>query len=355
MNNGEVFVIGLMSGTSLDGVDLVYVKFDKNKYQNFDIIHSETVSYSEKWKSTLQEAINFSSDALKDLNLNYGKLLGEIICDFIDKFQIHNIDFVASHGHTVLHQPQDGITLQVGDGQIIANAIHQKVICDFRTQDVKLGGQGAPLVPIGDELLFSNYSYCLNLGGFSNISFNKEGIRIAYDICPVNIVLNFYANKLGLDYDESGKIASKGKINKELLAALNALSFYKKAPPKSLGLEWVKEIIFPLIDKLETDIPSILRTFVEHVAMQISKVIVGSNSVLITGGGVFNSFLVERMEFYAHIKITLTSSKIIDFKEALIFAFLGVLCSVGKVNCLKSVTGASKNHSAGEIFYPNRK
>lgn len=355
MNNDEIFAIGLMSGTSLDGIDLVYVKFDKNRYQDFNIIHSETVSYAEEWKSTLQRAILFSSKDLKELDLNYGKLLGEELNRFIDKFKIKKIDFIASHGHTVLHQPKKGITFQVGDGQVIADVTSQKVICDFRTQDVKLGGQGAPLVPIGDELLFSDYNYCLNLGGFSNISFRKDGERIAYDICPVNIVLNFYANKLGLDYDESGKIASKGKVNKELLEKLNALSFYDKIPPKSLGLEWVQDKVFPLIDRLEQDVSAILRTFVEHVAIQISKVIVDDNSVLITGGGVFNSFLIERIEFYAHIKITLTSSKIIDFKEALIFAFLGLLRSDGKVNCLKSVTGARKNHSSGEIFYPNRK
>ena len=353
MNNDEVFVIGLMSGTSLDGIDLVYVKFDKNKYQNFEILYSETIAYSEKWKSTLQEAIGFSADDLKTLDFNYGGLLGKVINEFVDKFKIDQIDFIASHGHTVLHQPKNGITLQVGSGQTIANITKQKVICDFRTQDVKLGGQGAPLVPIGDELLFSDYNYCLNLGGFSNISFNNDGVRIAYDICPVNIVLNFYANKLGLDYDESGKIASKGKINKELLDKLNALSFYKKEAPKSLGLEWVQEIIFPLIDELEKDVPSILRTFVEHVAVQISKVIINDNLVLITGGGVFNTFLIERIAFYANIKITLTSTKLINFKEALIFAFLGLLSSQGKVNCLKSVTGASRDHSSGEIFYPN--
>ena len=353
MNNDEVFVIGLMSGTSLDGIDLVYVKFDKNKYQNFEILYSETIAYSEKWKSTLQEAIGFSADDLKTLDFNYGGLLGKVINEFVDKFKIDQIDFIASHGHTVLHQPKNGITLQVGSGQTIANITKQKVICDFRTQDVKLGGQGAPLVPIGDELLFSDYNYCLNLGGFSNISFNKDEVRIAYDICPVNIVLNFYANKLGLDYDESGKIASKGKINKELLDKLNALSFYKKEAPKSLGLEWVQEIIFPLIDELEKDVPSILRTFVEHVAVQISKVIINDNLVLITGGGVFNTFLIERIAFYANIKITLTSKKLINFKEALIFAFLGLLSSQGKVNCLKSVTGASRDHSSGEIFYPN--
>ncbi len=206
-----------MSGTSLDGVDLVYVSFENSNYKNFQILHSETISYSDDWKNKLQKAIHFSDEKLKELNVNYGYLLGGIINDFINKHKIDTIDFIASHGHTILHQPENGITLQVGDGQIIANKTKQKVVCDFRTQDVKLGGQGAPLVPIGDELLFSNYDYCLNLGGFANISFKKGEERIAFDICPVNIVMNLYANKLGLEYDESGAIASKGKLNKNLL------------------------------------------------------------------------------------------------------------------------------------------
>ena len=353
MNNKEVFVVGLMSGTSLDGVDLVYVKFLNDNFRNFDILHSETVSYSKKWKSTLQNSINYSSDDLTALNIEYGSFLGGVINDFIDKFQIENIDFIASHGHTVLHQPHKGITLQIGDGQIIANATKQKVICDFRTQDVALGGQGAPLVPIGDELLFSNYDYCLNLGGFSNISFNDKGVRIAFDICPVNIVLNHYVNKLGLEYDDSGKIASNGQLNKQLLEALNSIDFYSQNPPKSLGLEWVKENIFPLIDHLETNVSSILRTFVEHVAIQISKVIKDSNSVLITGGGAFNSFLINRIEDVSNSKIVLPKTELIDFKEALIFAFLGLLKSGNQVNCLSSVTGAKKDHSSGMVFLPS--
>ena len=348
----EVFIIGLMSGTSLDGIDLVYVKFLKNDYQYFDILHSETVSYSKEWKSTLQNAINFSSDDLALLNTEYGAFLGGVINDFIAENQIQNIDFIASHGHTVLHQPDKGVTLQVGDGQLIANVTKQKVICDFRTQDVKLGGQGAPLVPIGDALLFSDYDYCLNLGGFSNVSFKKEGKRIAFDICPVNIVLNHYANKLGLEYDESGEIASKGKLNQQLLEKLNRLPFYSQNPPKSLGLEWVKENIFPLIDALETDVPSILRTFVEHVASQISKIITKNNSVLITGGGTFNSFLMNRIQHHLERKILLPKKELIDFKEALIFAFLGLLRVDNQVNCLGSVTGAKQDHSSGMIFSP---
>jgi anhydro-N-acetylmuramic acid kinase len=208
------------------------------------------------------------------------------------------------------------------------------------------------LVPIGDELLFSNYEYCLNLGGFSNISFNKDGVRIAFDICPVNIVLNHYVNKLGLEYDDSGKIASKGKLNKQLLEALNSIGFYSQNPPRSLGLEWVKENIFPLIDSLEVDVSSILRTFVEHVAIQISKVIKDSNSVLITGGGAFNSFLMNRIEKVSNNKFMLPKTELIDFKEALLFAFLGVLRLNNQINCLSSVTGAKKDHSSGVVFLP---
>lgn len=352
MNKEFVFVIGLMSGTSLDGVDLVYVKFQKDNNRNFEILNSETVSYSKEWKSTLQNAIGFSSDALKVLDIEYGAFLSDIINVFMRKNKIDFVDFIASHGHTVLHQPQNGVTLQVGDGQIIANSTRQKVICDFRSQDVKLGGQGAPLVPVGDELLFSDYDYCLNLGGFSNISYKKGEKRIAFDICPVNIVMNQYANKLGLEYDASGKIASEGIINEQLLEALNSIPFYDEKPPKSLGLEWVKENIFPLIDSLETDISSVLRTFVEHVAIQISRVIKAGTSVLITGGGAFNSFLIGRIEKSSNIKVELPNAEFIDFKEALIFAFLGLLRSGNQVNCLSSVTGAQRDHSSGEIFLP---
>lgn len=352
MNKKKYNIIGVMSGTSLDGVDLVYVKFDANNYQNFTILQSQTVSYSKEWKQLLQNAIFSDDKALKNLDIVYGKYLGDIINHFIANYKILNIDFIASHGHTILHQPENGITLQIGNGKEIAKITNQKVVCDFRTQDVKLGGQGAPLVPIGDELLFSNYDFCLNLGGFSNISFKKDEKRIAFDICPVNIVLNFYANKLGLEYDASGKIASEGKINQQLLEKLNAIEFYQQKPPKSLGLEWVQKNIFPLIDEFEADISSILSTFVAHIAIQIGKVIYEKNSVLVTGGGVFNIFLMDRIQFYSENKIELVSEELINYKEALLFAFLGLLKVNNQINCLKSVTGASENHSSGEIFYP---
>ena len=350
METGFRNVIGLMSGTSLDGVDLVQVQFDKNDISKFKIVHSETISYSKNWKKTLQRAITFSDKELIDLDLKYGKLLASKINFFIDKHGIKSIDFIASHGHTILHQPEKGITLQIGNGQIIANETRHIVVCDFRIQDVEFGGQGAPLVPIGDELLFCQYDACLNLGGFANVSYKEEQTRIAFDICPVNIVLNHYINKLGFEYDDKGQLASQGNINKELLEELNQLEFYKIKHPKSLGLEWVQSTVFPIIDKYNLEIKDVLRTFVEHVAIQISKSVGNKNNIFITGGGVFNSFFIERLKEYSTTEIIIPNSVIINYKEALIFALLGLLRVDNQVNCLKSVTGAIKDHSSGEIF-----
>ena len=354
MQEKYIYCIGLMSGTSLDGVDLAYIKMHSSLYKDFEILKAETISYSKEWKTKLQEAITYKEKDLKELNIEYAELLGEILNNFIKTHTINNLDFVASHGHTILHQPENGITLQIGDGQIIANRTQQKVVCDFRTQDVQYGGQGAPLVPIGDRLLFTDYEYCVNLGGFANISYEKNNQRIAFDICPVNIVLNHYTRIIGLEYDNEGKIASEGTINVELLERLNQLSFYKKTPPKSLGLEWVQNNIFPLIDEYETDIPTILKTFTEHVAVQIGNSVKKNTTILITGGGAFNTFLMKRIEFYVKTKIKQVDKELIDYKEALIFALLGVLKVQNKVNCLQSVTGAKKDHSSGEIFYPKK-
>ena len=344
------YSIGLMSGTSLDGLDLVYVKFNNNSYKDFQIIHADTIPYSEKWKIILQKSIEFSADDLNDLDIKYGKFLAERVNEFIIKYSIKNIDFISSHGHTVLHQPEKGITLQIGNGQIISKITKQKVVCDFRTQDVKLGGQGAPLVPIGDELLFPEYDYCINLGGFSNISYREKNKRIAFDICPVNIVMNFYASKLGFEYDKNGDLASQGKINNQLLSKLNELDFYKKQYPKSLGLEWVQNEVYPLIDSMEKNHIHILRTLVEHIAIQISNIVDQNSSILFTGGGVFNSFLMNRISILSANKVIITSKKIINYKEAIIFSLLGLLRIENKNNCLKSVTGANKDHSSGVIF-----
>lgn len=345
-------VIGVMSGTSLDGVDLACIKFNNSGGWIFDIEKSETISYSSEWLNKLKNAIDFNLEELTQLNVDYTKLLGKIINDFIAKNNLTNIDAICSHGHTILHQPQNGFTLQIGNLPMLRGLVNHTIVCDFRVQDVQFGGQGAPLVPIGDELLFSNYDYCLNLGGFSNISFNENGNRIAFDISPVNTVLNFYSNQLGFDYDDEGKLARSGNCNQELLKQLNAIDFYSKSYPKSLGIEFVNAVVFPTIESFDISLEDKLNTFIEHIAIQISRVCTKENATLfITGGGVYNKYLIERIQFYLKsTKVILPDDKIIQFKEALIFGFLGVLRLRNEINVLASVTGAKENHSSGEVF-----
>lgn len=344
------YAIGAMSGTSLDGLDLVYVKFDTTDGYKFEILESETLQYSESWKSKLQNAFKETSQNLVDLSLDYADYLANSISTFIDENKIEKLNFIASHGHTVFHKPEQAYTLQIGDGERISKLTGYTVISDFRTQDVKLGGQGAPLVPIGDAFLFSDYEYCLNLGGFSNISFDEKGTRKAFDICPVNIVLNPLAQKLGFEYDDKGALAATGKIDKDLLKELNALFFYKDDKPKSLGYEFVVAVINPILQKYNLKPTDALRTFTEHVAQQIASKLDGKGKVLITGGGTYNTFLIERLRALTNCELVIPSKDLIDFKEALIFAFLGLRRLNNQVNCLKSVTGASKDHSSGEVF-----
>jgi anhydro-N-acetylmuramic acid kinase len=346
------YIIGVMSGTSLDGIDIIYVKIDAAENYSFKILKAETISYSNAWKSALKEGFHLSGEKFVKLDADYGIYLGNTLLNFIKENHITKLDFIASHGHTIFHNPEKKYTFQIGNGPYITSITGIKTICDFRVQDVALGGQGAPLVPVGDELLFSEYDYCLNLGGFSNISFSKNQQRIAYDICPVNIVLNHYVSSLNMEYDDKGTMASEGNIENNLLSALNSLPFYIDQKPKSLGYEFVMETIFPIIDEYKLNIKDILRTFVEHVAIQISKKI-DSNSektMLVTGGGTFNTFLIERLQSYTKTKLIIPEETIINYKEALVFALLGFLKDEGKNNCLKSVTGASKNHSSGVVF-----
>ncbi|WP_410007005.1 anhydro-N-acetylmuramic acid kinase [Aequorivita nionensis] len=353
MKRNKYHIIGVMSGTSLDGIDLAEIiyNFSEAKW-NFEIITAETVPYSSFWKDELREAINYSEEKLERLDFKYTEKLSEEILKFIKKHNIPEIDAVCSHGHTILHQPEKGFTYQIGNLPKISKMLGQTVVCDFRVQDVELGGQGAPLVPIGDRLLFPEYDYCLNLGGFANCSFEKNGERIAFDICPVNIVLNNYAEKLGHNFDEGGKLAASGKVNEALLVKLNTLPFYNKKPPKSLGLEWVKEQIFPLLDASGISSEDILRTFTEHIAVQLAKQFRENASVLISGGGAYNSFLIERVNKIAQVETTIPFREIVEFKEALIFGLLGVLKLRDEVNCLASVTGAERDHASGKIFSP---
>lgn len=344
------FCIGLMSGTSLDGLDICYVRFDNET--TFEIIQTETINYTSEWRMKLIEAYQYSAMDLCQVDVEFGYFLGEQVREFIQKNNIQQVDFVSSHGQTIFHQPQKGFTLQIGNGAAIASRCKQKVVCDFRTQDVILGGQGAPLVPIGDELLFNQYDACLNLGGFSNISLNRNDKRIAFDICPINIVMNHYANLVGFDYDKNGELAQQGNINQDLVEELNQLEFYEQSFPKSLGFEWVEAMFLTIVDNYDIPIEDKLRSCVEHFAIQIQKIfsLYDINNVLITGGGVRNVFFINCLRELSNVKIIIPTDNLIDFKEALIFAYLGYRRVYNEINCLSSVTGASKDHSSGIIY-----
>ncbi|RRA95608.1 anhydro-N-acetylmuramic acid kinase [Paenimyroides viscosum] len=353
MNTEKYKVLGVMSGTSLDGIDCAIVEFTNNNgVWNFNFISGKTTTYSKNWQNKLQTAIHLSDTDLHLLNIEYTYFLAEFLDDFITDNNLTDLDFISSHGHTVLHQPENGITLQIGNLPLISDIISLPFVCDFRVQDVALGGQGAPLVPIGDRLLFADYDYCLNLGGFSNISFEENNERIAFDICPVNTLLNHFAKKIGKDFDENGNFAASGNVDQDLFNELNNLSFYNQQGPKSLGIEQVNAIYLPLIEKYQLGAQDHLATITEHIAYQIASVLKKGNSkLLVTGGGAFNEHLINRLNFYAqNTTVVLGSKELIEFKEAVIFAFLGVLRVTNTNNVLSSVTGASKNHCSGIIF-----
>lgn len=346
-----VKAIGAMSGTSLDGLDLAAVHFYQNKLSwDFEIVAAQTFPYSTDWAGKLGRAHLLNGEELTKLDAEFGNFLGMKIKAFM-----HEKNFcpevIASHGHTVFHQPEKGFTRQIGNGSHISAITDCTVVSDFRSLDVALGGQGAPLVPVGDKLLFSEYKYCLNLGGFSNISFDHDGKRIAFDICPVNYALNHYARKEGLAYDKNGDSGRKGKIDYKLLTELNKLPYYTEEPPKSLGREWMENTFFPVIEKYSLSNQDVLKTIYEHIAMQIG--LPGNyGKMLVTGGGAFNNFLMERIKAHLNLKITIPGKQLVEYKEALIFALLGLLRLQNKINCYASVTGAKTDSCTGIVVQP---
>jgi len=343
-----------MSGTSLDGVDIVYVKFTKDETWSFEIISSKTYKYEKSVAELLIDLSKKSIELIKEIDIEYSYELAKIINQFISQFSIKKIDFISSHGHTAIHSPSNAITYQIGNLPILSKKINQDVICDFRVQDVELGGQGAPLVPVGEKYLFKEYDSFINLGGFANISKHAGDNLIAYDICPVNILLNYFSRKIGKEYDDKGLIASSGKFIFSLYQELSNLEYYKLDPPKSLGIEWINEKVIPIIIKyVDNPVEDILNTLSNHIANQISDNLYGVKKVLVTGGGAYNDYLIEIIESKTNCKIIIPPNDIIEFKEALIFAFLGVLRNQNINNCYSSVTGASKDHSSGKIYLSN--
>jgi len=353
-------ILGLMSGTSLDGLDLAYCHFTKeNGAWQYKIIKTATVAYSSELQKALKNAIHLSALELIALHNSYGTWLGEQAVAFITENNIA-VDYIASHGHTTHHQPALGVTLQIGSGHHLANASTYKTITDFRSNDVALGGQGAPLVPIGDLLLFKEYDFCLNLGGISNISLQVAKKRIAYDIGLANMILNYITRKIDLEYDANGDLARAGALNKTMLYRLNSLAYYKLPYPKSIGYEWFLNEVVPIVDATEDSIENLLHTAVHHICDQITIQIQEhkhqkNQQLLITGGGALNTFIMDTLKEKLQNTITcvIPEKELIDFKEAMVFAFMGVLKVENELNVLKSVTGAKRDSCSGIIYQPN--
>ena len=350
----EFHLIGLMSGTSGDGLDIAYCKFKYTQGWSFDIPHADTVQFPKKLEKKLKKSHKLSGEKLSLLDVDFGKWMGEQVRDFCEKHGL-NPQAVASHGHTVFHQPSKGLSLQIGNGWALHVASGLPVINDFRMLDVQLGGQGAPLVPIGDRLLFSEYDYCIYLGGIANFSMEEDGKSLAFDMCPFNLLFNHYAQHCGKAYDKNGELARSGKIIPKMLTALNQLPFYAKTGAKSLGREDL-EPYFAILDKGKHSPENILRTLLIHYVHQIKSVLklkAGEKpKILITGGGAYNKFFMEVLEeaLADEFIIAAAGETLISFKEALIFAFLGALKLKGENNTLASVTGASRDSCGGQAF-----
>jgi anhydro-N-acetylmuramic acid kinase len=351
-------IIGLMSGSSMDGVDVAYCTFNlqDNKWQ-YRIEIAETIPYNETWRVRLSQLRKQFSLIYVKTDVYYGHYLGQIVKDFIQKHQIH-VDLIASHGHTIFHYPDERITAQIGDGATIASVTHIPVVNNFRRADMAIGGQGAPLVGIGDQLLFDQYDYCINLGGFANISGkDASGKPMSFDMAPCNIPLNRIARDLDQDFDQNGSIAAKGLVNEDLLNELNHIPFYRTFKPKSLNRDWINQEFWPIVKQYDTLSPEDkMKTIAEHVALQIAKSIdfMDENNgtgkkALLTGGGTHNTTLTQLIQRHSNASFVIPEQNLIDYKEALIFALMGVLRLNNMFNCLGTYTGAPSDSIGGSL------
>lgn len=357
--------IGLMSGSSLDGLDIAYCEFAlDNNHWSFKILKTDMVPYPDEWIQEFKRLPIANAKTLWEVHAGLGNYFGEQVSAFIKKNGLKDkVDFVSSHGHTIFHFPEKRFTTQIGDGAAIAARTNVPVICDFRSADIADGGQGTPIVPIGDKLLFTHFRFCLNIGGIANISCKTPGSIVAFDICPANQIMNMLANRIGKEYDEDGAIASNSTLNDDLLERLNKIEYYKLPYPKSLDNSFSREVILPVLEEFPISIEDKLRTYTEHIAVQMARHIQmiakkeklefdNKDKFLATGGGAFNKFLIGRIHAQTKIPVEVPGDETVKFKEALVIAFMGVLRMRNEVNVLKSVTGATKDSIGGAVYRP---
>lgn len=345
-------VIGIMSGSSCDGLDISLCEYKlENDHWSFEIIKTHTEEYSKTWKSRLMNCRNLTGNELRELDLQFGHLIGSSVNNFLKSYS-EKIDIISSHGHTVFHDVSNKYNLQIGDGHAISALTETDVVYDFRTLDIQKGGQGAPLVPMGDILLFSDYEACLNLGGIANVTINKGEIVTAFDVCPFNQLLNACAIKLGHEFDEDGKIGQQGNLIKELKKELENWGYYLKGDT-SISNEQIANELLPLIN-LYSNTPDTLFTLYDHfseqIANQVNKYLTKEDRILLSGGGAYNLYFIQLLEERINASVIVPGKGLIEHKEAIIFAFLGILRIRNEINCLSSITGSTSDSVCGAFI-----
>jgi anhydro-N-acetylmuramic acid kinase len=359
-------VLGLMSGSSLDGLDIAYCSIDwqNNQVKDWQLLAGETLEFSDMWKSRLSNLPSQSGLIFAKTHTYFGHYMADLVQTFLKKNAIQEVDFIASHGHTIFHNPDQRISIQIGDGAALAAKTGITTICNFRTQDVALDGEGAPLAPLADQYLFEGYDFYLNLGGIANLSANINNRWVAMDCCPANQVLNTLAQELGAEYDNKGAWANQGTVDQTLLGQAANFDFYTESYPKSLGNEWIRQHILPLYLAAPSSWEDKLATACEHIAIEISTSIQQilqkeafqkeNYKVLVTGGGAFNDYLMESINAYCNqnhsIELFLPDPSIINFKEAILMALLGVMRMEKTPNSLKTITGAQRDTVNGAVY-----
>ncbi len=348
-----------MSGSSLDGLDLAYTEFHETGGRwSYTIEAAACIPYSAEWRQRLLNAPALSAADYLVLHADYGHYLGEQVNQFILEYGLqHKVQLVASHGHTVFHEPARRMTAQLGDGAALAAVTGLTVVSDLRAMDVALGGQGAPIVPIGERLLFPGYACFLNLGGIANIAFHQGDDCAAWDVCPANRVLNLLAATVGKAYDEGGKLAATGKVHPALLTKLNDQEYYRAGYPKSLDNRFGTDVLYPMIREAGLSAADALCTYAEHISMQVARAArlqpAASGPLLVTGGGAFNDFLLERIRHHlapAGLIPQVPDVRTVQYKEALIMALMGILRWREAANVLPSVTGARRAAISGAVW-----
>jgi anhydro-N-acetylmuramic acid kinase len=338
-----------MSGTSLDGLDVAICEFTCDPTWSGRILQFNMFDFSESLRSSLKNSMILTAEELWKLDKSWAHFAAECVSKTSPELLLR-VQLLSSHGHTVFHNPQDGYSVQIGSGAVLAAQSNLPVVCDLRSLDIAYGGQGAPLVPLVDSTLFSEYTACLNLGGFANISILPK----AWDIGVCNNLLNILAREKGVEYDAEGSIAKSGKIIGDLLQQMLSIPYHRLPPPKSLGVEWMQKELYPLLEKVaDHPLEDRMRTAVEYIAISIVNDCPKAGKILVTGGGAFNRFLIQRLnELGDGVEFYLPDSEVINGKEAFAFAFLGLLRWLGKPNVLKSTTGARKESSGGAVWLP---